>query len=1837
MKSRVSAWNFLRASVMSVAVLVAFLIQNNVHAQTVNICSRTQQVETAILTAINAMDGVTEDVTCSAVTDTQLAAIIELDLNFESINSLRSGDFDGLIGLQTLDLSDNNLEELPGDIFAGLINSSLDTPSSALTTLNLSLNFLEDLPAGIFSGLANLTGVDVSSNAFSGDGTLLTVTPVVTEEPDATGQGMVALEVAQGVPFSANVIATVSITGGTFPDSTTSVTISTGNTQSDPFPFTLTDISGTIAITAITSPASASIDDDFSSGTGYSGFAALASENLLIGDGICNRTLAIQTAILDAITPTDCAMVTNADLSGITELNFSDDGIAFLILSSGDFAGLTGLQTLNLSNINLGRLPVDIFAGLGNLQSLDLSSTGLIGPIEDGRLGPALPATIFTDLGNLQSLILNGNSNIRMLPAGIFNTLTNLLTLELSGVGLQTLDATIFNSLTMLQTLNLSGNFLAMLEENTFASLNALTTLNLSSNSLTMLEENTFASLTALTTLNLGSNNLMVLPPGIFSGVGNVDFSGLTALQTLDLSNNDLRELPDGIFSGLISLTGVDVSDNPATGDSLTLTLTLRQVSLNELAVEVVQGVPFEVTATVSITGGTVATSTVTIAKGSTQSNAFTVTVDAATSSATISIDTPVSNPLNILNGITNGDSGYEGFRLASGPGLTVQAGICDRTQAIYEAIVARINAATPSPGVMCNTVTDAQLLTITSLDLSTQSITNLTLELGDFDLLTGLTTLNLSDTGLSTLPEGIFSGLSALTTLNLSDNAFTVLPDGIFSDLDAALTTLDVSGNPGAPFTLTPTLTLITDVIVQSYTLAVEIPQGVPFDTTATVSIDGSMTPFMIATGNTQTSSFAYSGDQGTITVAIATSTPLTGYTGLTLSNAVEFYPICHRTPQVESAILQVIDDLGGTLCEQVTVAQLENITELDLSGIRGLLSVDFAGLTALTSLDLSGNELTTSGLPADIFNGLGMLQTLNLSNNNLEELPAGIFSNLTTLIGVDVSDNPDAGDTLALTVTSRILESPSGNTPGTAVIEVVEGVPFTSLTATVEIMGGALSGTSTVIIPKGEITSAQFQYTEDNDPDTDTRITVSNLMSDPDEIATGFIPATGMGYSGFQLDSDEEVPVMGSVNICGRTDQVETAILTRLGLPDDNMACMTVPSDDLAGITMLNLSDSTTTDDTDDITTLLSGDFAGLSELITLNLSDNRLTTSGLPADIFAGLSNLQALLLNGNLPLTELPAGIFNGLTSLTILRLQFNQLTPSGLPATIFADLTILETLDLRNNALGELPATIFDGLSNLRTLDLSSNALEELPATIFDGLSNLRTLNLSSNALEELPATIFDGLEMLQGVNVSGNMPPNATLFTLTVAPRIIRAPSGNTPGEAVIEVVQGVPFTSVTATVSITGGTFLNNTSTVTLSTGATQSASFAYTATDLSTVITVNEITNPMNSNINNDFDGSTGYSGFRLVGGSDTVGEGICSRTDQVEAAIVAAINAATPSPGVMCNTVTQTQLQGITILNLNDLTPNDDMDDIMSLMSGDFAGLSGLQILNLSDNMLESLPEGVFVGLTALETLDLSDNDLMSLREGVFSDLMTLETLRLNGNDLTMLPAGVFAGLTSLTGVDVSGNPNDDSPAFTLTLVLRREMGMNSFVIEVAEGAPTELTADITVDGGMASSMIATIETGMLESDAITVTLAEESTEMTVRVTLTNPMPDLSSSANYSGLVIGASPDPLTFTFEGEDPEDSEERIVEERIERAGDNILPTVGRELISEVQRVIGARIGKTIDNPCHQFVDRRSRRTIKLFRLIDVRRSDVRQSPQPRTKFRSHGNASPRNLFRSVY
>jgi Leucine-rich repeat (LRR) protein len=130
-----------------------------------------------------------------------------------------------------------------------------------------------------------------------------------------------------------------------------------------------------------------------------------------------------------------------------------------------------------------------------------------------------------------------------------------------------------------------------------------------------------------------------------------------------------------------------------------------------------------------------------------------------------------------------------------------------------------------------------------------------------------------------------------------------------------------------------------------------------------------------------------------------------------------------------------------------------------------------------------------------------------------------------------------------------------------------------------------------------------------------------------------------------------------------------------------------------------------------------------------------------------------------------------------------------------------------------------------------------------------------------------------------------------------------------------------------------------------------------------------------------------------------------GVCDRTPQVRDALVAIVGGEAG-----CAEVTADQLGRISVLSLGS-------ERIETLQSGDFAGLSSLEQLDLYDNELTALPPNVFAGLTKLRQLNLWHNDLASLSPNVFADLTNLRILDLDDNDFADIPRDVFAGLTNL----------------------------------------------------------------------------------------------------------------------------------------------------------------------------------------------------------------------------
>ena len=169
---------------------------------------------------------------------------------------------------------------------------------------------------------------------------------------------------------------------------------------------------------------------------------------------------------------------------------------------------------------------------------------------------------------------------------------------------------------------------------------------------------------------------------------------------------------------------------------------------------------------------------------------------------------------------------------------------------------------------------------------------------------------------------------------------------------------------------------------------------------------------------------------------------------------------------------------------------------------------------------------------------------------------------------------------------------------------------------------------------------------------------------------------------------------PHAGSVQrlVCSRTAQVGRGLLDQAGVHD----CRELTPGVLSGVRHLVLHAK-------DIAELRPGDFSGLSNLETLDLWSNRLTS--LPADIFAGLDRLRVLYLGQN-RLASLPADVFSGLPRLRTLQLDGNRL--ETLSAGVFEGLTELSKLTLNDNAMTSLAPGVFEDLSALRTLEIGGN-------------------------------------------------------------------------------------------------------------------------------------------------------------------------------------------------------------------------------------------------------------------------------------------------------------------------------------------------------------------------------------------------------------------------------------------------------------------------------------------------------------------------------------------------
>ena len=321
------------SSTITVIISVIDVNDTVLSAGFVPVADRTAEVRDAIVAAVPNVTDATD------VTESQVAAITNLNLRNKGIASLKTGDFSGMTSLSNLNLFGNQLSSLPAGTFDGL---------TALSTLRLGSNAVDPIPL-------------IVSLQQTGNNTFKAIIPV-------------------GAPF--NVVLPIRVVNGSMSGGITSVTIPQGAMESTSF-------------TVIGTSAEVSFGTFPRLPRNHFGYELAQST-------VCNRTAEVAAAIATTVGETDCSGVTELDLATITTLDLSGQSIASLSaddfdgmlslrtlslsnndltsLPSGIFDDLISLRELHLNSNNLTTIPQGLFEGLTQLRQLHLSAN-LVDPL----------------------------------------------------------------------------------------------------------------------------------------------------------------------------------------------------------------------------------------------------------------------------------------------------------------------------------------------------------------------------------------------------------------------------------------------------------------------------------------------------------------------------------------------------------------------------------------------------------------------------------------------------------------------------------------------------------------------------------------------------------------------------------------------------------------------------------------------------------------------------------------------------------------------------------------------------------------------------------------------------------------------------------------------------------------------------------------------------------------------------------------------------------------------------------------------------------------------------------------------------------------------------------------------------------------------------------------------------------------------------------------------------------------------------------------------------------------------------------------------------------------
>lgn len=219
-----------------------------------------------------------------------------------------------------------------------------------------------------------------------------------------------------------------------------------------------------------------------------------------------------------------------------------------LELTNDTFAGLKGLDVLDMGDSNIKALPENVFCSVDYLQSLNLTRNRLRSSRRLG-FGPGCG-------GNVHTLDLSHNEMHSLVENSTFSQLTRLHFLYLQHNNITDISGETFNKLVDLHVVNASYNRLETIRQGTFANCKQIREIYLNNNMLYELAKGVFHRLEQLLILNLANNQLSS------NHIDDTTFTGLIRLIELHLSDNALTRIDGKTFKELFFLQILDLRNN---------------------------------------------------------------------------------------------------------------------------------------------------------------------------------------------------------------------------------------------------------------------------------------------------------------------------------------------------------------------------------------------------------------------------------------------------------------------------------------------------------------------------------------------------------------------------------------------------------------------------------------------------------------------------------------------------------------------------------------------------------------------------------------------------------------------------------------------------------------------------------------------------------------------------------------------------------------------------------------------------------------------------------------------------------------------------------------------------------------------------------------------------------------------------------------------------------------------------------------------------------------------------------------------------------------------------